>query len=131
MIARYVEEQEIDPPLSQVVKVAPSRSQQKISIIQCIDRKMDLEDIADSLQLEYEDLLSEVESLVSSGVKLDIGYFVDQIVEKDIQDELYDYFKHEAKSDSLEEAIKAFAKEDVTEEEVRLMRIRFLSEMAN
>ena len=131
LIARYVEEQEIDPPLSQVVKVAPSRSQQKISIIQCIDRKMDLEDIADSLQLEYEDLLSEVESLVSSGVKLDIGYFVDQIVEKDIQDELYDYFKHEAKSDSLEEAIKAFAKEDVTEEEVRLMRIRFLSEMAN
>lgn len=131
LIARYVEEQEIDPPLSQVVKVAPSRSQQKISIIQCIDRKMDLEDIADSLQLEYEDLLSEVESLVSSGVKLDIGYFVDQIVEKDIQNELYDYFKHEAKSDSLEEAIKAFAKEDVTEEEVRLMRIRFLSEMAN
>lgn len=131
LISKYVEEQDIDPPLSQVVKVTPSRSQQKIAVIQCIDRKMDLEDIADSLQLDYEDLLSEVESLVSSGVKLDIGYFVDIVVEKDIQHDLYDFFKYEAKSDSLDDALRAFAHEDVTEEEVRLMRIRFLSEMAN
>lgn len=131
LISKYVEEQDIDPPLSQVVKVTPSRSQQKIAVIQCIDRKMDLEDIADSLQLDYDDLLSEVESLVSSGVKLDIGYFVDIVVEKDIQHDLYDFFKYEAKSDSLDDALRAFAHEDVTEEEVRLMRIRFLSEMAN
>lgn len=131
LISRYVEENDIEPPLSQVVKVAPNRSQQKIFVIQCIDRKMDLEDIADSLRLEYEELLSEIESLVSSGVKLDIGYFVDQIVEGEIQRDIYDYFKNEAESDSLDDALKAFAGEDVTEEELRLTRVRFLSEMAN
>ena len=131
LIARYVEEQEIDPPLSQVVKVAPSRSQRKIDVLQCIDRKMDLDDIADSLQIDFDELLAEMESLVTSGVKFDIGYYVDMNVEKDIQESLYDYFKNVATSDSLDDAYRAFAGEDVTEEEVRLMRIRFLSEMAN
>ena len=131
LIARYVEEQEIDPPLSQVVKVAPSRSQRKIDVLQCIDRKMDLDDIADSLQIDFDELLAEMDSLVTSGVKFDIGYYVDMNVEKDIQESLYDYFKNVATSDSLDDAYRAFAGEDVTEEEVRLMRIRFLSEMAN
>ena len=131
LIARYVEEQEIDPPLSQVVKVAPSRSQRKIDVLQCIDRKMDLDDIADGLQIDFDELLAEMESLVTSGVKFDIGYYVDMNVEKDIQESLYDYFKNVATSDSLDDAYRAFAGEDVTEEEVRLMRIRFLSEMAN
>lgn len=131
LIKKYVEENDIVPISDLVVKVVPNKSQQKIQLIQSIDHKMDLEDLASMRGLDLLDLLSEIESLVSAGIRLDIGYFVDQIVEKDIQDEVYDYFRTEAESDSLDDAMRALKDEDITEEELRLVRIRFLSEMAN
>lgn len=131
LIARYVEEQEIEPPTAVVMHMAPSQSQLKVQIIQCIDRKMDFEDIADNLHIDYEELLEEVESLVNSGVRLEVGYYVDQLVEEDIQEDIFDYFRTEATSDSFDEALEALKDEDITEEEIRLTRIRFLSDMAN
>ena len=131
LIRAYVEENGITRPMDLVVKSLPNRSQLKISLIQSIDRKMDFEDIASSRGISVEDLLTDVESLVSSGIRLDVGYYVDQTVEPELQEQVYDYFRHEASSDSLDEAFNALADLDITEEELRLVRIRFLSEMGN
>ena len=131
LIKRYVEEQEIERPNDLVVKVGPNKSQQKVALIQCIDRKMDFEDIAEMRRIEMDELLKEVESLVASGLRLDISYFVDQVVPEDVQEEVYDYFRNEAQSDSLEEAMAALKGLDIEENELRLVRIKFLSEMGN
>ena len=131
LIKRYVEEQEIERPNDLVVKVVPNKSQQKVALIQCIDRKMDFEDIAEMRRIEMDELLKEVESLVASGLRLDISYFVDQVVPEDVQEEVYDYFRNEAQSDSLEEAMDALKGLDIEENELRLVRIKFLSEMGN
>ena len=131
LIKRYVEEQEIERPNDLVVKVVPNKSQQKVALIQCIDRKMDFEDIAEMRRIEMDELLKEVESLVASGLRLDISYFVDQVVPEDVQEEVYDYFRNEAQSDSLEEAMAALKGLDIEENELRLVRIKFLSEMGN
>ena len=131
LIKRYVEEQEIERPNDLVVKVVPNKSQQKVALIQCIDRKMDFEDIAEMRRIEMDELLKEVESLVASGLRLDISYFVDQVVPEDVQEEVYDYFRNEAQSDSLEEAMAALKGLDIEENELRLVRIKFLSEMEN
>jgi hypothetical protein len=131
LIKRYVEEQEIERPNDLVVKVVPNKSQQKVALIQCIDRKMDFEDIAEMRRIEMDELLKEVESLVASGLRLDISYFVDQVVPEDVQEEVYEYFRNEAQSDSLEEAMAALKGLDIEENELRLVRIKFLSEMGN
>ena len=130
LIKNYVEENEIDRPQDLVIKSTASRSVLKISIIQNIDRKIGLEDIAAAKGLSYEDILKEVESIVNSGTKLNLGYFVDEVIDEDRQDEVYDYFRS-AEVDSIEKAVQTLGPDDYTFEEVQLMRIKFMSELGN
>ena len=101
----------------------------KVSIIQGIDRKIALDELAESKGLEFSDLLDEVEAIVYSGTKINIDYFLDEVMDEDHVEDIFDYFK-EAESDDLEAAIEELGRE-YTEEEIRLVRIKFLSEMGN
>lgn len=130
LIKKYVDENDIDRPQDFVVKSTANRSALKIYIIQNIDRKIGFEDIADSKGLTYEDLLNEVESIVYSGTKLNIGYFVDEMIDQDRQDEVYDYFRT-AEDDAIKLALDELGEEDYTYEDVQLMRIKFISELGN
>ena len=127
VIASYVAEKEIIRPQDMVVKSVVNKSGLKVYIIQSIDRKMPFEDIANAKGLEYEDLLSEIEAIVSSGTKLSIDYYVNSVIDDDRQQDIYSYFMEEAESGSLEEAIRELAGE-FEEEEIRLVRIKVLSE---
>lgn len=129
VIKRHVEENEIERPEDMVVRMAPNKSKMKIAIIQAIDRKVPLDEIAEARDLEFGEVLSEIESIVDSGTKININYFIDEILDKDQQDELFDYFK-DSESGDLNEAIDALGS-DYTEEEIRLIRIKFLSELGN
>ena len=129
VIKRHVEENEIERPEDMVVRTAPNKSKMKIAIIQAIDRKVPLDEIAESRDLEFGEVLAEIESIVDSGTKININYFIDEILDSDQQDELFDYFK-ESESGNLDEAVKALGGE-YTEEEIRLIRIKFLSELGN
>ena len=130
LIARYVEENEIMRPDDFVVKSVASKSGNKVYIIQSIDRKMALEDIASAKGLDLEDLLSEIEAIVSTGTRLDINYYIEENLDEDVVEEIYDWFKEEAASDSLEDAIAALSS-DYEDLEIRLVRIKFLCEVAN
>ena len=130
LIARYVEENEILRPDDFVVKSVASRSGNKVYIIQSIDRKMALEDIAAAKGLDLDDLLTEIEAIVSTGTRLDINYYIDEKLDEDVVEEIYDWFKEEAASDSLEDAIAALDS-DYEDLEIRLVRIKFLCEVAN
>ena len=130
LIRRYVEENDITRPEDFVVKSAPTKSADKIFIIQNVDRRMSLEDIADAKGLELEDLVGEIEGIVSSGTKLDLNYYICQSIDDEVVDEIYEYFKSEAASDSVEEAIKELGS-DYEEMEIRLVRIKFLCEIAS
>ncbi len=127
VIASYVAEKEIIRPQDMVVRSVVNKSGLKVYIIQSIDRKMPFEDIASAKGLEYEDLLSEIEAIVSSGTKLSIDYYVNAVIDEDRQQDIYSYFMEEAESGSLEEAIQELAGE-FEEEEIRLVRIKVLSE---
>ncbi len=127
VIASYVAEKEIIRPQDMVVRSVVNKSGLKVYIIQSIDRKMPFEDIANAKGLEYEDLLSEIEAIVGSGTKLSIDYYVDAVIDEDRQQDIYSYFMEEAESGSLEEAIRELAGE-FEEEEIRLVRIKVLSE---
>ena len=130
LIAAYVEEKEIIRPQDMVVKSVVNKSGNKVFIIQSIDRKMDFEDIAHAKNLEMDELLSEIESIVNSGTKLNISYYIDQVIDEDKAEDIYLYFKEDAESDSLEEAMEELGS-DYTEEEVRLVRIKFLCEQGH
>lgn len=130
LIKEYVDEHGIDRPQDLVVKSTANRSALKVSIIQNIDRKIGLEDIASSKGITYEDLLKEVESIVYSGTKLNIGYFVDEMIDQDRQDEVYDYFRN-AEEDSIQAALDELGEDDYSYEDIQLMRIKFLSELGN
>ena len=130
LIKKYVEENEIDRPQDLVIKSTANKSALKVSIIQNIDRKISLEDIASSKGISYENMLKEVESIVNSGTKLNIGYFVDEMIDPDRQDEVYDYFKT-AENDSIEGALNELGEEDYSFEDIQLMRIKFISELGN
>ena len=130
LIARYVEENEIERPDDFVVKTIASRSANKVFIIQSIDRQLPFEDIAAAKGMEMSDLYTEIESIVASGMVLNIDYYIRQTLDEDVVDEIYDWFKTEATSDSLEEAMAALGG-DYEEDEIRLVRIKFLSEVAN
>ncbi|MFZ2286498.1 MAG: DNA helicase RecQ [Bacteroidales bacterium] len=127
VIASYVAEKEIIRPQDMVVRSVVNKSGLKVYIIQSIDRKMPFEDIADAKGIEYEDLLSEIEAIVSSGTKLNIDYYINTVIDDDRQQDIYSYFMEEAESGSLQEAIRDLAGE-FEEEEIRLMRIKVLSE---
>jgi len=130
LIARYVEENEIERPMDMVVKSVVNKSGLKVYIIQNIDRKVSLDAIADAKGIDFGELLSEIESIVASGTKIDIRYYINEVVEPDKQEEIFEYFKT-AETDSFETALKELGEDDYTEEEVRLMRVRFMSEMGN
>jgi ATP-dependent DNA helicase RecQ len=130
LIKKYVEDNDIDRPQDLVIKSTANKSALKVSIIQNIDRKISLEDIASSKGISYEDLLREVESIVNSGTKLNIGYFVDEMIDQDRQDEVYDYFKT-AENDAIESALDELGEEDYSFEDIQLMRIKFMSELGN
>ncbi|MCG3166503.1 MAG: ATP-dependent DNA helicase RecQ [Bacteroidia bacterium] len=130
LIARYVEENEIERPMDMVVKSVVNKSGLKVYIIQNIDRKLPLESIAKSKQLSFSELLDEIERIVSSGTKVDITYYIREHIDEEKQREVLDYFK-ESESDSVGEALRELGEDDYTEEEVRLMRIKFLSDFGN
>ena len=128
-ISKYVEENDIERPEDFVVKSAVNKSGLKVYIIQSIDRKLPLEDIAESKGKSLDFIIHEIEGIVSSGTKINIQYYIDDILEEDQQEEIFDYFS-EATTDGVDDAVKEFD-EEYTEEEIRLMRIKFLSEVAN
>ena len=130
LIAKYVEENDITRPDDFVMKSMVNKSVNKVFIIQNIDRKIPLEDIADSKGMEMEELLDEIEAIVSSGTKLNLDYYIEQTLDDDVVDEIFDYFRNEAESDSLEAAMEDL-RDDYDEPEVRLVRIKFLCEVAN
>jgi ATP-dependent DNA helicase RecQ len=130
VIQRYVEEKEIIRPLDMVVRSVVNKSGIKVYIIQSIDKKRSLEDIAEAKGLEMPELLSEIEAIVNSGTRINLDYYINTVIDDERQLDIYSYFKEEAESDSLEEAIKELGNE-FEEEEIRLMRIKFLSEMGN
>lgn len=130
LIAKYVEENEIERPDDFVVKSVTAKSGNKVFIIQSIDRKLDLRDIASSKGLDMSDLLSEIEAIVATGTKVNINYYIEEELDPEVIEEIYDWFKEEAASDSLEDAIQALGS-DYSEEEIRLVRIKFLCEVAN
>jgi len=129
-IANYVEENNIDRPQDMVVKSIVNKSGLKVYIIQSTDRKLPLEDIASAKGLDMAKLITEIENIVYSGTKVDINYYLDEVLDEDQKEEIFDYFKEDAETDSIEEALGEFDG-SYEEEELRLMRIKFLSDLAN
>jgi ATP-dependent DNA helicase RecQ len=129
-IKQYVEENEIMRPNDMVVKSVINKSGLKVYIIKSIDRKLPLGDIAHTKDLNVEELLTEIERIVSSGTKIDINYYIDEFVDEYHQEEIFEYFE-EAESDSVEDALVELGEDEYTEKEVRMMRIKFLSEVGN
>lgn len=130
LIANYVEENEIERPIDLVVKSVVNKSGIKVYIIQNIDRKMSLNDIAVAKGLTLNEVLTEIESIVASGTKVDIGYYIDEIIDRDNQSEIFDYFQ-QADSDSLQDAIVELGENIYSPDEIRMVRIKFMSEMGN
>jgi ATP-dependent DNA helicase RecQ len=130
LIKKYVEENEIERPQDLIIKSTANRSALKVSIIQNVDKKIGLEDIASSKGLTYEEILREVESIVNSGTRLNLGYFIDEMIEEDRQEEVYDYFL-EAQEDSIDVALNELGNDEYTYEEIQLMRIKFMSDLGN
>ena len=130
LIKAYVEEKEIIRPQDMIVKGVASKSGNKIFIIQSIDRKMDFEDIARAKDLDFDELLTEIEGIVNAGTKLDISYYLKEFMDEDKIEDIYLYFKEDAESDSLDAAIEELGA-DYTEEEIRLVRIKFMCEQGN
>ncbi len=129
LIKRHCEENEIERPEDLRVRTVANKSKMKVAIIQAIDRKVALDDIAMSKGIEFEELLDEIEAIVYSGTKLNIDYFLEDIMDEDHLLDIYDYFK-ESTTDDIDDALDELG-DDFTEEEVRLVRIKFISEMAN
>ena len=130
LIAKYVEENEIDRPDDFVMKTMVNKSVNKVYIIQSVDRKHPLEDIASAKGLDMEELMSEIEAIVYSGTKLNLDYYIEQTLDDDVVEDIYAYFKEEAESDALDVVMEDLG-DDYDEMEVRLVRIKFLCEVAN
>jgi ATP-dependent DNA helicase RecQ len=129
LIKQHCQENEIERPEDLRVRTVANKSKMKVAIIQAIDRKVALDDIALSKGIEFDELLDEVEAIVYSGTKLNIDYFLDEIMDEDHLDDIYEYFK-ESTTDDINEAINELG-DEYSEEEIRLVRIKFISEMAN
>lgn len=130
LIKDYVEENEIDRPQDLVMKSVANKSSKKIAIIQGIDRKIPLSDLAKSRGLTDAEFVEELENIVYSGTKLNLDYYINDILDEEHQDEIFDYFR-EAESDSMDECLREFGDDEYTEEELRLMRLKFISELGN
>ena len=131
LIKKYVEEYEIERPQDMVVKSIVNKSGLKVYIIQNIDRQRSLEDIADARGLDMPALLTEIEAIVNSGTKININYYIDQVVDEDKQEDIYEYFREEAESESIEAALEELGEDEYSEIDIRLVRIKFMSEMGN
>ncbi len=131
VIKTYVEEKEIERPQDMVVKSVVNKSGVKVSIIQSIDRKMNLEDIAAAKKMEMNELLTEIEAIINSGTKLNLDYYINDLIDEEKQMDVFEYFREEAESESVEAAIAELGEDDFTEEDIRLMRIKFMSEFGN
>jgi ATP-dependent DNA helicase RecQ len=129
-IKNYVEDKEIIRPQDMVVKSVVNKSGVKVFIIQSIDRKIPLHDIAEAKNLEMLELIDEIEAIVNSGTKININYYLDDVMDEDRIEDIYQYFR-EAESESIKEALNELEAEDYTEEEIRLVRIKFFSELGN
>ena len=130
LIKVYVEENEIERAQDLVVKTVANKSKMKVSIIQSIDRKLSFDDIAESKGIEVKDLITELEAIVNSGTKINIDYYIDDLLDEDHQEEVFDYFR-EAEDDSVAAALDELGEDEYSEEDIRLMRIKFISEMGN
>lgn len=129
IIKRYVDENNVDRPVELRVRTLPNKSKMKVSIIQQIDRKVALDDVAISHGLDFDTLLGEIEAIVYSGTRINITYFIQEIMDREHIEDIYEYFK-ESTTDDLQVALDELG-DDYSEEEVRLVRIKFLSELAN
>jgi ATP-dependent DNA helicase RecQ len=129
LIKTYVEEKEIDRPQDMVVKSVTNKSG-KPFIIQSIDKKIDFEDICHGRNIDMPTLLDEIESIVNSGMKLKIDYYIDEVMDEDKRDEIFDFFKYEAETGTLDEALEALG-DEYEEDQIRLVRIKFMSEVGN
>jgi ATP-dependent DNA helicase RecQ len=130
LIKKYVEENEIERPVDLVIKSVVNKSGLKVYIIQNIDRKIGLKEMAKSKNLTLAKLLTEIETIVESGTRININYFIDDLMDEEKQDEIMEYFK-ESETDSVEAALKELGENDYSEEEIRVMRIKFLSDFGN
>lgn len=130
LIKAYVEDNGIERAQDMVVKTVANKSKMKVSIIHSIDRKIALEDIAESKGIEMGELISEIEAIVNSGTRINIDYYIDDVLDEEHQEEVYAYFR-EAEDDSVEQALKELGEDEYTEEDIRLMRIKFISELGN
>jgi ATP-dependent DNA helicase RecQ len=130
LINKYVDENDIETATEVVVKSSVNKSKTKIFIIQQIDKKVDLDEIAELTNLSFEELLTEIENICYSGTKLNLNYYIEELIDPSKQDDIHDYFMN-AETDSLEAALNDASLADYTEEEIRLMRIHFMSEYAH
>ena len=130
LIKKYVEDNEIERPMDLVVKSVVNKSGLKVYIIQNIDRKISLEDMADAKGLKLGEMISEIETIVASGTRIDIQYYINEVIDEERQDEVFEYFRT-AESDSVADALKELGEDNYTEDEIRLMRIKFMSELGN
>jgi ATP-dependent DNA helicase RecQ len=131
LINTYVDEKEIIRPQDMVVKSVVNKSGLKVFIIQSVDRKIALDDIAESKNIEMPELLTEIEAIINSGTKLNLDYYISQVMDEDKQEEIYEYFREEAETESLADALKELGEEHFTEEDIRLIRIKFMTEMGH
>ncbi len=130
LIKKYVEENDIDRPIDMVVKSAVNKSGLKVFIIQNIDRRLPLDDIARSKGISLSQIIQEVEAIVASGTKLNLDYYIDEMLDEDRQDEVFDYFST-AETDSVDDALKVLGEDDYSREDIQLMRVKFMSELGN
>jgi ATP-dependent DNA helicase RecQ len=131
LIRKHVRDNDIERPEDLRVRTIANKSKLKIEIIQAIDRKVALDDLAESKGIDFHDLLNEIDAIVYSGTKLNIDYFLEEVMDHEVIDEIFDYFKNESESDDVETALRELGEDDYSEEEVRLVRIKFLSDISN
>lgn len=131
LIQKHVDENNIERPMDMVVKTVANKSKLKVSIIQNIDRQVPLEDIASSKGIEIIELLKEIESIVYSGTRVNIDYHINQVMDEDHRDDIFYYFKEDAETDDIGEALEELGEDEYSEEDVRMVRIKFISEVGN
>ncbi|HPG74117.1 MAG TPA: ATP-dependent DNA helicase RecQ, partial [Bacteroidales bacterium] len=127
----HVVENEIERPQDMIVKSVVNKSGNKVYIIKSIDLKMPLDDIAEAKGLEMIELIHEIEAIVNAGTKLNIDYYLHSIMDQEHIDDIYNYFRDEADTESIEDALKELGENEYSEEEVRLVRVKFIAEMGN
>ncbi len=130
LIQEYIEDNDIEKPTEIVIRQVANKSKNKVAIIQAVDRKLPLDEIADQVGMSMESLLEEMNIIVDTGTKLDINYFLDEELDEDLVEEIFDYF-NEADTDSYEEAFKELKEDDISRDEIMMVRIKFITDVVN